>query len=551
MLSLATTNIWLGGLTVLALTAIAIGVMLRVRQRAPRGGYFSDSDRAASIFSCIGTMFSVLLALVIFLSVETYSATQSHANAEADSVLEQFQLAQLFPSQDQYLVQSQLICYGRSVAHKEWPLMKDNRHSPIVDGWALSLDATIDSVEVDNSKAEAAFQLFLTQTLQRQEERRGRLEGAEGALPATVWPILFLGAIAIVAYMVAYADRRERVMSQAFQIGVVTLLLGASLLLINALDHPFGANPGQIKPEKMLTTVGTMQQYLSSSIDTDELEATLPCNLAGIPPDTGPVASRFLPGSTMDQIADRGKITIGVSYSVRLFGLIDPISGRLNGFDADLGREIARELGLRQDQVEFVELISPDRIPALLEDRVDIVISTMTINADRLQQIDFSRPYFLAGQSVLIKRGNQTISSVRHLEGKRACVVPETTSERNVRIVAPQVQLMTTPTWAECVAALNDGRVEAVTTDDIILAGFAAADDDLQLVGGQFTREPYGVGVKKGKEDLVQFINDLIDRMLADGRWGRLYYEYLGDISGLASVSDAKAKLPERYDQVR
>ena len=178
-------NIWFSSVAAVVVTAAMVALSLLVRRRAPEGGYFSDSDRAAAVFGSIGGLFSVLLALVVFLSVQTYSETQSHANAEADAVLEQFQIANLFPSRAQYGIQSQLICYGRSVRDLEWPLMERNEDSPTVVGWASSIDQTMDKIAVSGAGAEAGFRLFLEQALNRQEERRGRLEGAAGDRKST------------------------------------------------------------------------------------------------------------------------------------------------------------------------------------------------------------------------------------------------------------------------------------------------------------------------------------------------------------------------------
>jgi len=252
----------------------------------------------------------------------------------------------------------------------------------------------------------------------------------------------------------------------------------------------------------------------------------------------------FPAGSTMDQIVKRGKITIGVKYDVPLFGLLDPVSAKVDGLDVAIGKEIAKELGLGDSQIEFVEAVSANRIPYLQQDKTDLVISTMTINEERKQQIEFSRPYYLAGQSILVKKDNATIKSVTDLNGKRVCSVQGSTSEKNVVEKAPQVQLLSLQVYSACVSSMKDGRVDAVTTDDIILAGFAAADKDLKLVGGQFTQEPYGIGMKKGKTDMQTFVNDILTKMLPDGRWEALYKKYLGNVEGLPSASDLKAKLP-------
>jgi ABC-type amino acid transport substrate-binding protein len=255
-------------------------------------------------------------------------------------------------------------------------------------------------------------------------------------------------------------------------------------------------------------------------------------------------AATFAPGSTMASIAQRGKLVVGVKYDVPLFGLLDPATRRVDGFDIGLAKEIAKELGLREDQVELVEAISANRIPFLLEDKVDLVISTMTINAQRKEQIDFSRPYYQAGQSILVRKSENSITGIASLNGKKVCSAQGSTSEQNVAEKAPQAELLSLPAYSSCVSAMKDGRVDAVSTDDIILAGFAASDKDLKLVGGQFTTENYGIGVKKGKTDLVQFIDALLAKMLQDGRWEALYKKYLGEVQGLPASAEAKAKLP-------
>jgi polar amino acid transport system substrate-binding protein len=494
----------------------------------------------------MATLFSVLLALVIFLSVETFQETKSHANAEADLVLEQYQLARLFPASDQYAIQSRLVCYGRSVRDLEWPLMDQQSSSNVVDEWAGSIDASTDSVGVVGPRAEAAFQLFLEHSLQRQGERRGRLEGADGAIPSMVWPILILGALAIVAHLVAYADRGERTLSQVFQVGLVAFLLTASLLLINALDHPYEAQPGRITPDKMARSIEVMEHDLARSIDSPNLAMTLPCEANGSPSHLEPLAPDFPPDSTMAKIVDRGRLVVGVSYNIALFGELDPLSGVVSGFDNELAKEIAREMGFGVGQIQFVDMLPEERLPALQEGRVDLVVMAITITPEREEIIDLSRPYYIAGQTILVRRSNRSISGLRDLADKRVCVITTSTSIPVLTQLAPRAILVPGSSPGDCRDRVVAGAVDAMTTDDIILAGFAAEDDDLVLVGGKFTEEPYGVGVPQGQRDMIEFINGVIRRMIEDGRWGRIYYEHLADIPGLPSVQEAKERLAGR-----
>ncbi|MBI2766508.1 MAG: glutamate ABC transporter substrate-binding protein [Chloroflexi bacterium] len=282
--------------------------------------------------------------------------------------------------------------------------------------------------------------------------------------------------------------------------------------------------------------------------DDDDNAKTTPTAAAAA--TTAPAASptaratAFPADSTMAKIAAKGSLIVGVKFDQPGFGLLDPKTSKPDGFDVQIAKEIGKALGLQESQVQFVESVSANRIPYLMTDKVDLVIATMTINADRKTQIDFSRPYYLAGQSILVKKENTTITKVDDLNGKKVCSVSGSTSETNIKTKAPTAQLLSLADYSSCVSSLKDGRVDAVSTDDIILAGFAAADPSLKLVGGQFTQEPYGIGVKKGKDDLVKFIDAQLDRMFKDGTWDNIYTTYLGKVEGLPKPADARAKLP-------
>ncbi|HEX6031163.1 MAG TPA: glutamate ABC transporter substrate-binding protein, partial [Tepidiformaceae bacterium] len=220
------------------------------------------------------------------------------------------------------------------------------------------------------------------------------------------------------------------------------------------------------------------------------------------PPTSQPVATPTFPaGSSMAEIVKDGKLVVGVKFDQPGFGYKDPVTNKVDGFDVAIARELARSLGLREEQVEFVEAVTRERIPLLEEGKVDVVIATMTITEERKSQIDFSRSYFLAGQSILVKKDNISINGVGDLNGRKVCTAQGSTSAKNLAEKAPRSDPILLDGYSACVAALKDGRVEAVTTDDIILAGFAREDKTLKLVGGQFTKEPYGIGVKKGRED--------------------------------------------------
>jgi ABC-type amino acid transport substrate-binding protein len=236
-------------------------------------------------------------------------------------------------------------------------------------------------------------------------------------------------------------------------------------------------------------------------------------------------------GPTIDEIKAAGKLVCGVKFDVIAFGFRNPTTGEVEGFDADLCREIAAALGVEPD---FVEAISANRIPFLQEDRVDVVISTMTRTEERLQEIDFSKIYYLAGQRILVE-SDSAYQEVEDLvdAGVTVCSGQGSTSEANLREkgVADD-KLLLTATYSEAAQALLDGRCDAVSTDDSILFGLAQQNEGLEVRGERFTEEPLGIGVKKGKEDLVEFINGVLDDMAASGRWVELYDTHIKPYTG-------------------
>jgi putative glutamine transport system substrate-binding protein len=239
-------------------------------------------------------------------------------------------------------------------------------------------------------------------------------------------------------------------------------------------------------------------------------------------------------GTALRKIQDRGKIIIGVKYDVPLFGYLNPQTNAVEGFDVAMGKEIAKKIFGDEKKVEWKQAVSKDRIPFLQEDVVDLVISTMTVNADREQQILFSNVYYLAGQSLLVPK-DSTITSVKGLAGKKVCSAKGSTSEANIRKFAPQAELILFDSYSECVTAMAGKRADAVSTDDNILLGFASQDKNLKLVGGQFSAEPYGMGIKKGNTDVQQVVNDVLKSLKTSGKWKEIFKKEIGDKSGVAT----------------
>ena len=165
-------------LIVIVSVATTVAAMLLVRRRAPVGGFFTDSDRAAGIFGVTGTGFAVFLAFVIFLSFESYDRARESASLEAVATTELFRVVQLFPDRPRLQLHGQLVCYARSVINHEWTAMQEQRESPIVQDWVVWLERTIEGIEIRNDKQGIAYEQWFDRAAERREGRRGRLAEA-------------------------------------------------------------------------------------------------------------------------------------------------------------------------------------------------------------------------------------------------------------------------------------------------------------------------------------------------------------------------------------
>ncbi|MFC9855277.1 glutamate ABC transporter substrate-binding protein [Streptomyces prasinus] len=217
------------------------------------------------------------------------------------------------------------------------------------------------------------------------------------------------------------------------------------------------------------------------------------------------------------------KIKIGIKYDQPGLGLKTP-DGSFSGFDVDVATYVAKELGYEPDQIEWVETKSADRENALARGDVKFIAATYSINDERAQKVDFAGPYLLAHQDLLVK-SDSDITEATDLNGKKLCSVTGSTSAQNVKKdFAPKAQLKQVGTYSECVAALQSGAVDALTTDDSILAGYASQDQykgKFKLAGLKLSNENYGIGVKKGDTETVNKINDALEKMVSDKAWDK------------------------------
>lgn len=239
-------------------------------------------------------------------------------------------------------------------------------------------------------------------------------------------------------------------------------------------------------------------------------------------------AQEFEAGSPMAEFQEAGKVVIGVKYDVPPFGFKNPNSGEIEGFDVELGNYIANELGV---EPEFIEAITDNRIPFLQDGTADLILSTMTITTDRDAEIDFSRPYFIAHGRILVPEDSD-IAGIDDLNGRKVCTATGSTYEATIKKQAPDADLQLVDSYSECFELVQNGGVDAVSTDDVILTGMIIQDDSLQLVGDELTREPYGVGLPDESPELQEFIDGVIEQSFEDGTWDELYEEWVGQYSG-------------------
>jgi glutamate transport system substrate-binding protein len=243
--------------------------------------------------------------------------------------------------------------------------------------------------------------------------------------------------------------------------------------------------------------------------------------LAGCASAAEPAASpepkpTFAAGSTMEKLAKAGKITIGTKFDQPLFGLKGP-DGPV-GFDVEMGKLIATKLGIPASGITWTETVSANREPFIQSGEVDLVIATYTINDNRKKVVSFAGPYYVAGQSILVKADNTTIKSEKDLVGKSVCSVTGSTPAAKLAEIGATPLL--TDTYSNCLEPLRSGAAVAVSTDNVILAGLAAQNEgEFKVVGKPFTSEPYGIGLKLDDTVFRTWINSVLTEAYADGSY--------------------------------
>jgi polar amino acid transport system substrate-binding protein len=243
------------------------------------------------------------------------------------------------------------------------------------------------------------------------------------------------------------------------------------------------------------------------------------------PRDPLPAPGAMPSGSTMARIANRGYLIAGINQDTQAFSFRDD-NLRLQGFDVDIVRDIAESIFGDRERVVYRQLNIADRLTAVRSGEVDLVVATVSITCQRREQVDFSSVYLETGQRVLVNRGSG-FADLAGLAGHRVCSSRGATGWATLQAAAPRLVPVGVPATTDCLALMQLGQVDAVCADDTTLASLAVQDPRTEIVGPRITEEPYGVAIKKDTPDLVRFVNGLLERRAADGRWRASYQHWL------------------------
>jgi len=273
------------------------------------------------------------------------------------------------------------------------------------------------------------------------------------------------------------------------------------------------------------------------------------CGKEGSPAGTGgtdaglsyPVAATVsLPDSkTLTAATQRGRVVIGVKEDQPGLGFKDATTGQRTGFDIEIAKMVAAGLGFSADKIDYKAIPSAAREDTISRGEVDYYVGTYTINDKRKKLVSFAGPYFVAGQGLLVRKDETAITGKDTLKGKKVCSVTGSTPIQRVKDqqLTEASNIVEFQTYSQCVDQLVSKQVDAVTTDDAILKGYAAQQpDQLKVVGDTFSKEPYGIGLNRDDSALRGKINDLLDAAEKDGTWQKIYDATLGKSGATATA---------------
>jgi glutamate transport system substrate-binding protein len=251
-------------------------------------------------------------------------------------------------------------------------------------------------------------------------------------------------------------------------------------------------------------------------------------------------APSFAAGTTMAKLASAGKVTVGTKIDQPLFGL-KGLDGKIQGFDVEIAKTIAAGLGIKPSDITFVETPSSQREGAIQQGKVDFVVATYTINDKRKKLVSFAGPYYEAGQDIMVKKDNTSLTGPASLRAANAkvCSVSGSTPAEKIKDYVNASNIVLFDVYSKCADALRTGQVDAVTTDNVILLGLIdKSKGAFKLVGKPFTTEPYGIGIKKGDVAFCTFIDAQLTKASTSGTYAKAWTDTAG------AVDKTTPKLP-------
>lgn len=302
-----------------------------------------------------------------------------------------------------------------------------------------------------------------------------------------------------------------------------TLLITSLLLSACSAKTDISSPWSHITPSPLVELPRGSVLERAGSIAPEEVQST---NLLG---SLAPLPNQS-PQDRVPAILERGYIIVGVSQSQNLLSYQDFSTGEVNGFEVDLAKNIAQDIFGDPTKIDFRFIDATDQVSALEKGDIDIVINALSITRARQDQLSFSTPYFLA-KTQLLTIDSAPIYSLKDLAGKTLCAVFESTGVERARLYAPESHILKVPTWSDCLIALQENQVDAIISDDTILAGMLKQDPTTRIIPIILSQENYGIGIaspstRNDTEGLIRQVNYTIERIRSDGTWLRLYNQW-------------------------
>ena len=291
---------------------------------------------------------------------------------------------------------------------------------------------------------------------------------------------------------------------------IASVVAGAAALALVVSGCSSSSTPSASSVASAAESVASQAQSAASSVASRASGAVSSVQSAV----SGAVADSQLLSS-----AENGNLVVGIKFTQPGLGMKNS-DGTFSGFDVEVAKYVAKELGVDPAKIEFVEANSNQREDLIAKDQVDYIVATYSITPERAQKVNFAGPYFVAHQDLLVKADNTDITGPDTINGKIVCSVTGSTPAKRIKENYPEAGLVERDTYSACVTELQGGTVDAVSTDDVILAGYAAQyPGQFKLVGKGFSDENYGIGLKKDDAAGTAAINAALVKMIADGSW--------------------------------